>query len=325
MQLIDRFNIVNGIATSDLKIHRSQTKDRVAFLRPASTQLRTISGWVDRNALDPKDIHPRHSLFVSTNGEGSHSYAYVSDFEFAANSDVAVLREKSFMSLAEKIYFARAITMNRFKFSYGRKPKGTRLGSIELPPYIPNFAGIGETNLLILPVVDDILRLCDGPNTESLPSTDEEMVTLDSVFTIDYGHGLELNRQKLCSTGVNFISRTAKNNGVSARIEPLEDIPPHPGGVLTVAGSGSVLETFMQTEPFYSGYHLFCLTPKTSMSFEHMLYYATCIRENQWRYSYGRQANRSIHSLLVPSLHSIPGWVLGAVERTLSTVISSNK
>jgi hypothetical protein len=52
---------------------------------------------------------------------------------FAPNSDVVALIPKAPMTLAEKVFYAVAITQNRFKFSYGRKPKGERLGQILLP------------------------------------------------------------------------------------------------------------------------------------------------------------------------------------------------
>jgi hypothetical protein len=76
---------------------------------------------------------------VSTDGQGSHTYTYVSSFEFVPNSNVAVLIPKEEMSLQEKLYYAACITNNRFKFSYGRKPKGERLKDILLPKSAPSF------------------------------------------------------------------------------------------------------------------------------------------------------------------------------------------
>ena len=85
--------------------------------------------------IDNKYIFPAETLYVSTNGQGSHTYAYVSTFNFVPNSDVSVLLPKRAMSLQEKLYYAHCITNNRYKFSYGRKPKGNRLKSIMLPEY----------------------------------------------------------------------------------------------------------------------------------------------------------------------------------------------
>jgi hypothetical protein len=43
------------------------------------------------------------------------------------------------MTLQEKLYYSICITANRFKFSYGRKPKGDRLKDISIPSTPPDF------------------------------------------------------------------------------------------------------------------------------------------------------------------------------------------
>ena len=83
--------------------------------------------------MDKKHVYSIGSLFVSTNGEGSHSYSYVSIEDFVPNSDVSVLIPKSEMSIELKLYYAKCITQNRYLFSYGRKPKGKRLAGLLLP------------------------------------------------------------------------------------------------------------------------------------------------------------------------------------------------
>ena len=134
-------------------------------------------------------------------------------------------------------------------------------------------------------------------------------VRLDSIFDLHYGNSFELNNLKRTFVGVNFVSRTAKNNGISAKVKRIPDIDPFPAGLITVSLGGSVLETFVQPESFYTGYHIFCLTPKIEMSIEQKLYYCTCISANKYRYNYGRQANRSLKTLLIPALDSVPSFI----------------
>jgi hypothetical protein len=135
------------------------------------------------------------------------------------------------------------------------------------------------------------------------------MIQLSALFEVRYGVNLELNALKQNPGGINFVSRTATNNGVSARVEPLPGVDPIPAGVLSVAGGGSVLETFLQPEPFYSGRDLYYLTPKTQITDQQKLYYCCCIRANKYRYNYGRQANRTLKEILLPSQEDIPSWV----------------
>jgi hypothetical protein len=135
------------------------------------------------------------------------------------------------------------------------------------------------------------------------------MVELQELFEVKYGVNLELNSMELDENGINFVSRTAKNNGVSAKVKPIDSVKPIPAGVLTVAGGGSVLETFLQTEPFYSGRDLYYLIPKIELSETQKLFYCACIRENKYKYNYGRQANRTLKNLLIPSIDEIPDWL----------------
>lgn len=129
---------------------------------------------------------------------------------------------------------------------------------------------------------------------------------LSDIFDVEYGNSFELNRLKQNEKGINFVSRTAKNNGISAIVSPVDGIKPFQKGIITVSLGGSVLEAFVQPLPFYTGYHIYCLTPKSAMSDAVKLYYCSCIRANKYRYNYGRQANRTLRDLLIPSIESIP-------------------
>lgn len=135
------------------------------------------------------------------------------------------------------------------------------------------------------------------------------MVTVSDYFDVQYGVNLELNKLEIDQNGIPFVSRTSKNNGVSAYVKKLPGVPPIPGGVITVAAGGSVMESFLQPREFYSGRDVYYLTPKIPMSNVEKLFYCVCLRKNKFRFSYGRQANRTLGDLLIPSIEEIPAWV----------------
>jgi hypothetical protein len=127
---------------------------------------------------------------------------------------------------------------------------------------------------------------------------------ISDIFEIKYGNGFELISMEEVTeneSGINFVARTSQNFGVSARVKELKDKPPFQPGVLTVSVGGSVLETFLQTQPFYTGYHILILTPKINLSEKELVYYAWCIRKNKYKYSYGRQANKTLKDILIPA------------------------
>ena len=138
-----------------------------------------------------------------------------------------------------------------------------------------------------------------------------KLVPISSLFEVHYGVNLELNKLTQVSdeNGINFVSRTSKNNGVSAIVKLIPKIKPIEAGVLTVAGGGSVLETFLQPKPFYSGRDLYYLKPLIDMTDKEKLFYCMCIRANKYKYNYGRQANRTLKDLLVPHINFIPDFV----------------
>jgi len=135
------------------------------------------------------------------------------------------------------------------------------------------------------------------------------MVELQEIFDVQYGNSLDLNKLSQSKSGINFVSRTAKNNGVSARVNSVLSDEAMPKGSITVSLGGSVLEAFVQPSEYYTGYHIFCLTPKKKLTINQKLFYCACIRANKYKYSYGRQANRTLRNLLIPALTELPNWI----------------
>lgn len=132
-----------------------------------------------------------------------------------------------------------------------------------------------------------------------------KLVKVSDLFNVIYGVNLELVNLTQCKStdknAVPFVSRTENNNGVSAYVEMELDVEPNPAHTLSVAGGGSVLSTFYQSFPYYSGRDLYVLVPKIKMGVIEMLFYAKCISANKYKYNYGRQANKTLKNILIPS------------------------
>lgn len=123
----------------------------------------------------------------------------------------------------------------------------------------------------------------------------------EGLCDVVYGVNLELvncvETDKNDPEAVAFVSRTESNNGVSAYVKPVPGVIPQPKDTITVAGGGSVLATFLQTQPFYSGRDLYLLYPKEDISRKAKLFLVTVIKANKYRYNYGRQANVTLPHL----------------------------
>ena len=138
------------------------------------------------------------------------------------------------------------------------------------------------------------------------------------LFTMRQGNGFELMHIGASeNSGINFVSRTAQNNGVVAQVEKMENIMPFRAGSITVALGGSVLSSFVQSKQFYTAFHVMVLEPKGEMTLQEKLYYCMCITANAYRYNYGRQANKTLKDIELPD--SIPQWVYETTIKPITT------
>ena len=137
-----------------------------------------------------------------------------------------------------------------------------------------------------------------------------KLVPLNHLFEIEYGNQFDFNKMTLDNSAVCFVSRSKNNLGIVARVRRLNNVEPYDSGNITVALGGSLLSSFIQPEPFYTAQNIKVLKPLTPMTFKQKLYYCKCISFNRFKYtSHGREANKTLDNLLVPSLEEIPEWV----------------
>lgn len=130
------FEVKSGISKSGVTIKEEpESEEDIRFVRPSKTYQGSIDGFIDKTTVSEENIYPDGTLYVSTDGQGSHTYSYVSSFAFTPNSNVSVLIPKRDMCVQEKLYYALCITANRYKYSYGRKPKGYRLKELLIPEH----------------------------------------------------------------------------------------------------------------------------------------------------------------------------------------------
>jgi hypothetical protein len=135
---------------------------------------------------------------------------------------------------------------------------------------------------------------------------------ISDIFDVRYGHSLELNalEQSSAKDGVAFVSRQMGHNGISAYVAAIDGVEPAPAGDISCAlGGNGVLTTYIQEREFYCGRDVAILRPKVELTKQRILFYCLCIKANRYRFGFGRQANKTLSSLLVPSIEEIPSWV----------------
>lgn len=281
MILSDLFKIKNGLASSNVKVSEFKTDEySTPYVRPSSSWSNLVAGYVDKEKVDEKYVFPPETLFISTDGEGSHSYSYVSPFEFIPNSNVAILIPKRKMELKEKLFYAMILSKNRFRFSYGRKPKGCRLSSIQIPERC--FSWVNK-----IEIQDYEKGINESFSTQQIKISNTnnwKWFRYDQLFEIKKGKRIVNNEMSKGTTPC--IRPIESDNGVYDYI----DIQPnHEANTITVNYNGSVAEAFYQDKPYFALDDVNILYPKFKLNSFVAMFLTTLIRKEKYRFNYGRK------------------------------------
>lgn len=245
--------------------------------------------------VDYPPQYPANLITVSK--DGASADAFLQTEPFCGNEKVMVLLNKQDLSLHQLLFYTYVINANKYKFAYGRKCSVARLKELVIP-------SIQDIPVWVYDIdISDVFTKNKNGVSCKINVNNWKEFKISDLFNIRYGVNLELNTceevDENNDESVNFVARTAENNGISARVRIKEGVEPQAAGLITVAGGGSVLSTFLQYEPFYSGRDLYTLEAKEKISDAAKLFIITVIEKNKYKYSYGRQANKTLPDIIL--------------------------
>lgn len=303
MRLSDLFDIKNGHGLDLVNIEHAPWGTGLAYVSCADKD-NGVTGWV--REIDRKVPAAAGTISVALTGNSVMS-AFIQASPYYTASHMAILTPKdATMSFAEKLWWAQCIRANRYRFGFGRKADRT-IRDLLVPDAVPAWV----TNATIKTAIHDLAEELPSFAVAPIRKVNRPGATVDDLFRVERGHGLDLVHltQVPKRAGVAYVSRSQKNNGVLSWVKEVDGIEPARAGTISVALGGSVMSAFVQPYPYYTAQNVDVLTPKTPMMLAEMLWWAECIRANRYRYNYGRHANRTFHSLVLPD--TVPTWVKG--------------
>ena len=133
---------------------------------------------------------------------------------------------------------------------------------------------------------------------------------LNDLFCLENGNKLDKNKMSYKNPVINFVSRTAKNNGISDLVDSIDKITPYPAGCLTLAFGGSIGSCFLQEYPFYTGQNVGVIKFDDNISYRAKLYIKTVLEKickNKF-VAFGDEINKHFKtdlSLLLPVIHNL--------------------
>lgn len=275
------------------------------------------NGVMLRCAYDKTLISDGNCIVFICNGQGSVGFANYMDRDFVASTDL-VLGYADWLNADVGMFLATVFSLERPKYSFGRKWGRFLKDTVVQLPVESDASG----NLIVDPdcpyspegylpdwqFMEDFIRgLNHKPLTTSnaapnkLPPRDDWFFfRLSRLCNIDMGNKMDFSAMTTDEPSVNFVGRSAENNGVMGKVDIVEGITPYPAGCITVALGGSLGASFVQDEPFYTSQNVAVLRfDADTVTTLARLFLATMVNfESRFKYfPFGRELNKYIRTI----------------------------
>lgn len=238
---------------------------------------------------------------------------------FCATSDANIFSPRFHMTSNIGLFLATIITFNEVgKWSYGRQCRigDTNKIKIKLPvlcnsdkiPFIDKNKTYSDDGFVPdWHFMDNYIKSLHCKPITTKVKTDKikelnvhkwKEFNIARLCRIDMGNKFDNDKMSHYSPSVNFVSRTANNNGVSDFVDEIPGVKPYPKNSVTVALGGSIGSCFLQTKPFYTGQNVSVLLFDEAISNKSKLFLATMFM-NECKYkfvAFGRELNVHIRN-----------------------------
>ena len=136
-----------------------------------------------------------------------------------------------------------------------------------------------------------------------LKVTEWKYFLLNDICKITMGNKMDWAAMSTDEPSVNFVGRSADNNGVAGKVDIVYDkkgvkVEPYKAGCITIALGGSLGSTYLQDEPFYTSQNVSVMEFADEVSDYAKLFLCTLIHnESLYKYfPFGRELNTHIRT-----------------------------
>ena len=294
------------------------------------------------NHIGQKPIHSANTISLSYNG--SVGEAFYQSEPYWATDDVNVLY--SYYEQFNKyigLFMVAVIRQEKYKFSYGRKWTLDNMNKtrINLPiqhnadgtPFIDADKKYSDDGYI--PdwkfMEDYIKSLKHKPlttqnkveNTLEFDVGEWKYFYLKNICDISMGNKMDWSAMTMDNPEVNFVGRSADDNGVAGKVDIVDDVEPYKAGCITVALGGSLGSSYLQNEAFYTSQNVSVLEFEDEVS-DAAKIFISCLIMNESKYKYfpfGRELNTHIRTdfgFTLPVKHNADGTIFIDDEHTYS-------
>lgn len=250
---------------------------------------------------------------ISISMVGTNVALYQED-DFQASQNIAILRNAN-MSYISALFICTLINSEmQLKYSYGRTVGKSNIEQmiLQLPVqrntdgtpvidadktysdegYVPDWQFMED---YIKSLHSEPITTTRGAaGSPSLGVDKWKKFNLSDICHIDFGNKFDNDKMTHDEPSVNFVGRTADNNGVRDFVDKIDGVKPYQAGSITVALGGSIGSCFIQAKPFYTSQNVAVLSFDEKVSNKAKLFFANIFMyEVSGKFvAFGRELNK---------------------------------
>lgn len=275
------------------------------------------------------------------NGQGSVGYANYMNDTFIGTSDIVAGYCDNMNEFIGE-FMATVFCLERPKYSFGRKWK-THLRDtiVKLPmkynadgtPFIDRNKKYSDDGYVPdWQFMEDYMKSLNykplttknkSENVSQLDVVNWKYFYLKNICDITMGNKMDWSAMTMENPEVNFVGRSADDNGVAGKVDLVDGVEPYKAGCVTVALGGSLGSSYLQDEKFYTSQNVSVLEFEDDVS-DAAKIFISCLIMNESKYKYfpfGRELNTHIRTdfgFTLPVQHNSDGTILIDEKHTYS-------
>lgn len=292
-RLSDIFDFWYGVNLELVRCHID--KNGIPFVSRTSNN-NGVTARVAR--IDGIEPNPSHTLSLA--GGGSVLSCFYQDEEYYSGRDLFVLSPKTPMTKSEMLLYSYIININKYKYNYGRQAN-TTFKDILLPE-------LSELQSLDYESVNPDFQFTESAFNQSTCCLDASnwkwFDLVPQLFA--YERGTRLTKADSIEGSVPLVTAGQENQGVKRFVD--NDMAVY-HNCLTIDMFGYCV---YREYDFYCDDNILVLMPHRKVSKYVLMFIATIINKDQYKYAYGRQyriKNLIKHKIKLPAdINGDPDW-----------------
>lgn len=269
------------------------------------------NGIMRRVISNPNLVSRGNGILFICDGEGSVGYTNYMDKDFIGSTTTSIGYNEKLNSI-NAMFIVTILDKEKFKYSYGRKYRAhIEEIQIKLPATVDGNPDWDYMEQYIKTLYHKPLSTANQSGSHTLCVETWKDFCLGDYFEIKKGKRLTSDNQTEGSTP--YIGAIDSNNGIANYIG--QDAI-HDGNTISLSYNGSVGEAFYQPKPFWATDDVNVLYFRKENGVEFNKYIAlficTVLRQEKYRYSYGRKwVLDSMRSTIIklPAKAGKPDWI----------------